>query len=69
VRERQDFELINEELWKFLSERYGCDTTIKRYYVNKGAGYFQSSEIDCRLELIPVFIARADDLYAGRCAE
>jgi len=35
ARERTDFEFINEEMWKFLAERYGFDTTIKRYYVSR----------------------------------
>ena len=69
TRERSHFEIINEEIWKFLSDRYGTDTTIKRYYINKGSGYFQNSELDCRLELIPVFIVTAEDLYGGRVAD
>ena len=69
VRENRQFEIINEEIWKFISSRYGQDTTIKRYYVNKGSSFWSSSELDCRLEQIPVFIARSDDLYSGRAAD
>lgn len=34
VRERMHFEFFNEEMWKFVNERYGCDQVIKRYYIN-----------------------------------
>ena len=68
VRERTDFEFINEEMWTFLKEKYGCDTAIKRYYASKGAIY-SICEIDSRYRLIPVFIVRADDLYADRITE
>ena len=64
VRERVDFEFINEEMWTFLKEKYGCDTPIKRYYVSKGAIY-SINEIDCRYKLIPILIVRADELYTG----
>lgn len=32
IRERQDYKIINEELWKFLFEKYG-GSTIKRYSI------------------------------------
>lgn len=32
VREKMHFEFVNEELWTFLSKRYGCDQVIKRFY-------------------------------------
>lgn len=69
TRERQHFEIINEEIWKFLSDRYGHDTIIKRYYANSGGQFFRSTELDTRFELIPVFIVRAEDLYGGQIAD
>lgn len=51
-------------MWKFLSERYGCDTPIKRYYVNKGTVY-AVSEIESRYTKLPIFVAEASKLYAG----
>ena len=65
VRERIDFEFINEELWQFLKSRYGCDYVIKRYYMQKG----YLSEIDARMQLIPTFMVRSEDLYAGQITE
>ena len=59
------FEFINEEMWQFLKTRYGCDYVIKRYYMQKG----YLSEIDSRMQLIPTFIVRSEDLYAGRMTE
>ena len=34
VRERMQFEFINEEMWTFLKSKYGCDHVIKRYYIS-----------------------------------
>lgn len=67
--ERTNFEFINEDLWKFLFERYGADQTIKRYYVSKSSGFYSSCEIDSRFEVLPVYITRADDLFAGQVAD
>ena len=64
-REKQHFEFINEEMWQFLKSKYGCDHVIKRYYISQG----YLSKIDARMQLIPTFIVRADDLYAGRISE
>ena len=68
VRERQDFEFVNEEIWEFLNSRYGCDQVIKRFYASRGTSTFSSSlaEIDARLKKIPCFIVNADDLLNGR---
>jgi len=66
--ERTNFEFVNEEIWKFLSERYDVDHTVKRFYANKSA-YFTMCEIDTRFNLVPVFLVKADDLYAGSVAE
>ena len=67
--EPKDFEIINEQIWKFLSSRYGFDTTIKRYYISKNSGFWSTNELECRLALIPVVIMRATDLYANKAAE
>ena len=67
-RERLHFEIVNEELWEFLSKRYGFDQTIKRHYISKGS-YYSLCEVELRHTLIPVYMARAEDLYAGRCDE
>jgi len=32
VREKMHYEVVTEELWTFLKERYDCDHEIKRYY-------------------------------------
>lgn len=32
VREGTDFEFCTEEMWQFVSSRYGSDTPIKRFY-------------------------------------
>ena len=64
--ERSHFEFLNEDIWKFLFERYGADQTVKRFYVSKSSGFYSSCEIDTRFERVPVFITRADDLYAGQ---
>ena len=68
VREKQDFEFVNEEIWQLLNGRYGCDQVIKRFYASRGNSVFSSSltEIDSRFKWIPVFIMRADDLINGR---
>lgn len=63
-RERTDFEFVNEEIWQFLKEKYGCDSTIKRWYAARGS-YTSLIEVDARFKLIPVFFARADELYKG----
>ena len=65
ARERMHFEFVNEAIWNFLSERYGCDHEIKRFYVNKGQ-FYSSVSIDARLKLIPIYLVRADDLYEGK---
>ena len=64
VRERINFEFLNEEIWLFLKEKYGCDQAIKRWYAARGT-YTSLCEIDTRFKLIPVFFVRADDLYRG----
>ena len=68
MREKQDFEFVNEEIWQLVSGRFGCDHVIKRYYATRGGSYISSSliEIDSRFKWIPVFIVRADDLMNGR---
>ena len=68
VRERIHFEFVNEELWSFLSKRYGFDHTIKRYYQTKG-GFYSSCEIDARFPRISVFLAFSNELYAGEITE
>ena len=67
VRERQNYDFINEELWEFLKERYGANHTVKRYYVGKGS-YYSLCEVEARFKMIPVWIVRADDLYQGNCS-
>lgn len=32
MREKVDLEYCTEEMWQFVSSRYGSDTTIKRFY-------------------------------------
>ena len=64
VRERINFEFVNEEIFLFLKEKYGCDQPIKRYYAARGT-YTSLCEVDARFKSIPVFFARADDLYRG----
>lgn len=51
-------------MWKFLDEKYGSDTPIKRYYVNKGTIY-AVSEIESRFPRVPVFIVEAAKLHTG----
>ena len=48
-RERLHFEIISEELWKFLKEKYDCDHEIKRYYV-KGSGYYSMCQAETRFK-------------------
>ncbi len=62
VRERINYEVINEELWDFLSTRYKANHTIKRYYVSKGS-FYSLCEVETRFKMVPVIIVRADDLY------
>ena len=64
VRERINFEFVNEEIWLFLKDKYGCDQSIKRWYAARGT-YTSLCEVDARFKLIPVFFVRADDLYRG----
>ena len=62
VRERMDYEVLNEELWEFLSSRYTTNHTIKRYYVSKGS-FYSLCEVETRFKMVPVIIVRADDVY------
>lgn len=32
IREKVDLEYCTEEMWQFVSSRYGSDTNIKRFY-------------------------------------
>ena len=67
VREKQNFEFVSEEIWRFVESRYGCDQTIKRYYVSRSSTFMSSmAEVDGRLKWIPVFIVKSDDLYNDR---
>ena len=67
-RERLHFEFVNEEIWLFLKEKYGCDQTIKRWYTARGT-YTSLCEVDARFKLVPVFVVRADDMYRGVYSE
>lgn len=67
TRERMHFDFVSEELWNFLSQRYGCDHPIKRLYIIDSKSYISQTKVDARFTWIPVYIACADDLYAGRC--
>ena len=67
AREKQNFEFVSEDIWKFLESRYECDHTIKRFYVSRSSTFMSSlAEVDGRLKWIPVFIVRADDLLHSR---
>ena len=66
MRERSNYEFWSEELWNFIKSRYGCDHEIKRFYHKQGA-YYSLTEVEARYKEVPVYIVRAEDLYAGKC--
>lgn len=61
VSERYDYKVINEELWKFLYEKYG-GSTIKRYSVPQGTYY---TTVEVRLKQVPVVFLPVDKLFRG----
>ena len=63
--ERDAFEFWSEDLWNFVHDRYGCDHVIKRFYVKMNSAY-ALTEVEWRFKEVPVYIVKAEDLYAGK---
>ena len=55
------YKLVNQELWTFLSTRYG-GSEIKRYAIPLS---IYSTTVEVRLKQISVVILPASRLYAG----
>ena len=56
IRERFDYKIINEELWKFLIDKYG-GSTIKRYSIPQGTYY---TTVEVRLKQMPIVLLPVD---------
>ena len=61
MHERYDFKIINQELWKFLVDKYGGDE-IKRYAVPQSQFY---TSIEVKLKQVPVVPLSTSKLYSG----
>eukprot|EP00347_Sterkiella_histriomuscorum_P018454 403345455 len=59
--ERYDYKIINEDLWRFLIDKYG-GSTIKRYSIPQGTYY---TTVEVRLKQVPVVFLPVDKLFAG----
>jgi hypothetical protein len=62
IKERYEFKIYNDELWKFLHEKYG-GLEIKRFYTKMGQYY---SQVDIFYKVIPVFLLKVEDLLEER---
>ena len=46
--ETSDFEICSTEMWKFLSESYGFDYEVRRYYKQGSWSYYTSLEVSMK---------------------
>lgn len=59
--ENQDYEIISEETWEFLSKQYGFDLEVKRYYIKKESWSYQTT-LEITFKLVPVVLVFTDQL-------
>ena len=56
--EYSDYEICSTEMWKFLSEAYGYDYEVRRYYKKGSWSYYTSLEVS--MKSVPVILVLYD---------
>ena len=56
--EVSDFEICSTEMWKFLSEAYGFDYEVRRYYKKGSWSYYTTLEV--AMKQVPLIIVMCE---------
>lgn len=56
--ENTDYEVVSEETWQMLSQKYGFDVEVRRYYTKGQWSYYSSLEVDYKA--VPIILLFTD---------